>query len=509
MSVSIEELSIFAKKKGFVFPSSEIYGGLAGFFDYGPLGVELKNNIKQNWWDTFVQKRDDVYGIDGSIISGRKIWEASGHLASFADLLTECSKCHKSHRADHLIEDTLKINVEGLGADSLNKIIRENNLKCPLCKGDLLEIKSFNLMFPVQIGADATKDSTAYLRGETAQLIFVSFKNVADSSRVRLPFGIAQQGKAFRNEISPRDFLFRTREFEQMELEYFIRPNEKKCPLLGKRQMELEFLYLSAEEQEKDNKHESIKMADLLRQKSLKEWHAYWLAESYLWYKELGINEHHLRIRQHTKKELSHYSSGTFDIEYKYPFGWKEIHGNADRGQFDLGEHQKFSGKSMEIFDEETKQKILPAVIEPSFGVDRALLTFLYDSYHDDKERGNIVLKLNHKLTPIKVGVFPLVNKLDEQALEVHLLIKDGHVSMFDRSGSIGRRYARADEIGIPFCVTVDFESEKDKSVTLRDRDTTKQIRVKIMNLKSVLHKLFEGEKFEALGIPVAEKEKS
>ncbi|MFH2020488.1 MAG: glycine--tRNA ligase [archaeon] len=485
--LSIDELAIYCKKKGFVFPSTEIYGGMAGFFEYGPLGVELKNNIKSNWWKKFVQSRDDVYGIDGSLISSQKIWEASGHLSGFSDMLTECSKCHKSHRADTLVEDKLKISVDGVDKDSLNKLIIDNHIKCPECKGDLQEITSFNLMFPVQVGASKTKDSTAYLRGETAQMIFVAYKNVVESSRVKLPFGIAQIGKAFRNEIAPRNFLFRQREFEQMELEYFIRPKELKCPFLDKVHLELKFIFLSETDQDAKKEHSDSQMKDLLKNKLLNEWHAYWLAESYLWFVNMGISESHLRIRQHTKKELSHYSSATFDVEYHYSFGWKEIHGNADRGQFDLTQHQKHSQKSMDLFDEDTKEKILPAVIEPSFGVDRAFLTILYDAYHDDKERGNIVLKISKKLAPIKVGVFPLVNKLDDRAKEIYHKLREDFVCMFDRSGSIGRRYARADEIGIPLCITIDFETLDDGCVTVRDRDTTKQERVKIEELKEYI----------------------
>jgi len=498
VSISIEDLTVFAKKKGFVYPSNEIYGGFAGFYDYGPLGVELKNNLKSNWWKTFVQNRDDIFGIDGSIISSKKIWEASGHLTSFADLIVECSKCKNNHRADHLIEDKLAMNVEGLDANALNKLIKDNNIKCPDCKSSLKEIKSFNLMFPVQVGT--SKDNIAYLRGETAQLIFSVFKNVVDSSRVKLPFGIAQIGKAFRNEISPRNFLFRTREFEQMEIEYFIRPKEKKCPLLSKRQLQLEFQFLSEQDQVKKRKHKKVKMSSLINKKLLGEWHAYWLAESYLWFIDLGIKEKNLRIREHTKQELSHYSLGTFDIDYNFPFGWKELYGNANRGQYDLKQHMKFSGKSMEIFDEQTKQRLIPKVIEPSFGVDRAFLTFLYDAYESDKKGGNVVLKLNSQIAPIKIAVFPLVNKLDEHALKVYLMLKKDFVCKWDRSGSIGRRYARADEIGIPYTITYDFDSLDDKSVTIRDRDTTKQIRVKIEDLKKVLCKLLKGEKFEKQG---------
>ena len=496
--LSIEDLTVFAKKKGYVYPSNEIYGGFAGFYDYGPLGVELKNNLKNHWWKTFVQNRDDIFGIDGSIISSKKIWEASGHLSSFVDAIVQCSKCKKNHRADNLIEDKLAINVEGLEADALNKLIKDNKIKCPDCKNNLKEIKSFNLMFPVQVGA--SKDNIAYLRGETAQLIFTTFKNVVDSSRVKLPFGIAQIGKAFRNEISPRDFLFRTREFEQMEIEFFIRPKEKKCLLLSKRQLNLEFQFLSEQDQVKKRKHKKVKMSALIKKKLLGEWHAYWLAESYLWFTELGVKEKNLRIREHTKRELSHYSSATFDIDYNFPFGWKELYGNANRGQFDLQQHMKHSGKSMELFDEETKQRLIPRVIEPSYGVDRAFLTFLYDAYEFDKKRGNVVLRLNSKITPIKVAVFPLVNKLDEHALKVYLILKEDFVCKWDRSGSVGRRYARADEIGIPFTITYDFDSLDDKSVTIRDRDSTKQIRVKIEDLKQVLSDLLKGEKFEKQG---------
>ena len=492
--ISIEDLASFCKKKGFVYPSQEIYGGMSGSFDFGPLGTELKNNIKKEWWKTFVQSREDMYGIDGSLISSSKVWEASGHLSNFADFLTKCDKCGKDHRADHLIEDKLKISVDGLPADSLNKLIKDNDIKCPLCKGNLKEIKSFNLMFPLSVGADSKTDTKAYLRGETAQMIFVAFKNVADSSRVKLPFGIAQSGKAFRNEISPRDFLFRVREFEQMEIEYFIHPSEKKCPLLNKEHTDIEFLFLSAESQDKKGKEEKLTVSALLKGKKLGEWHAYWLSESYLWYTNLGIDPKNLRIREHVKSELSHYSSATFDIEYKFPFGWKEIHGNANRGQFDLTQHHKASGKSQELFDEESKEKVIPRVIEPSFGVERAFLAFLYDSYNDDKERGNIVLKLSPKLAPTEVAVFPLVNKLHEKAREVFSKLNDEFVTTYDKSGSIGRRYARADESGIPYCITIDFDTENDHCVTLRDRNSTKQKRVKIDDLNNEIYKLLKGK---------------
>ncbi len=501
--ISIEDFAVFAKHKGFVYPSTEIYGGMAGFFEYGPLGVELKNNIMQSWWRYFVKNREDVVGIDGSEISPEKIWEASGHINSFFDMLSQCDKCKKNHRADHLIEDKLKISVEGLDAAALEKIIRENKLVCPDCGGPLNGIKKFNLMFPITLGPDQESGQKAFLRGETAQLIFTTFKSVVDTSRLKLPFGIAQTGKAFRNEISPRNFLFRTREFGQMELEYFIHPEQKKCLLLEKKHFDLEFLFLSRKAQQENKKHTKVKVKDLLKDKVLGEWHAYWLAESYFWYKDNGIREKNLRIREHTKDELSHYSSATFDIDYNFPFGWKEIHGNANRGQFDLKQHQEFSGKSMGIYDEETKKKVLPRVIEPSFGVDRAFLVFLYDAYStrkDEKGKEVVLLKLSPKIAPIQVAVFPLVNKINDKAREVFEDIKECYTAKYDRGGSIGRRYARADEQGIPFCVTIDFDTLEDKTVTIRERDSADQIRVKAEELKDVLFKLMFGARLKDQG---------
>ncbi len=495
----IEDLAVFCKKKGFVYPNSEIYGGYSGFFDYGPLGVEVKNKLRENWWKIFVQNRDDVVGIDGAQIANPKVWKASGHVDSFEDVLVEDTKTQERYRADHLVEEALKINAEGLSPEDLWKLIQENNIKSP--KGNPVEKpKQFNLMFKTNVGPVDDSSSVSYLRPETAQLIFTNFRLVEENARLKLPFGIAQIGKAFRNEISPREFLFRTREFEQMEIEFFVRPKTKKCPLLTKRHTELEFNFWSKADQKKKTKQKKLKLSSLIKRKLLGEWHAYWLAESYLWFTELGIQEKNLRIREHTDKELSHYSSATFDIDYKFPFGWKEIYGNADRGQFDLKQHEKHSGKSMEIYDIKTQKKILPKVIEPSFGLDRAFLTFMYDAYNDDKKRGNIVLKLHPKIAPYQIAVFPLINKIEEEALEVYLFLKNKFPAMFDRSGSIGRRYARADEIGIPYCITYDFDSKEDKSVTIRDRDTTEQIRVKLEDLSKVLYKLLNGVNFKKQG---------
>ncbi|MBW2995768.1 glycine--tRNA ligase [Candidatus Woesearchaeota archaeon] len=465
--VEIAEMATFCKKKGFVYPDSEIYGGMAGFWDYGPLGVELKNNIRQDWWKTFVQSRNDILGIDGAIISHPKVWKASGHVEHFKDVYVKCKKCKKPSKVDK------------------NEV---GKVKCE-CGGEYEVIGDVNLMFETKVGP--LEGETAYLRPETAQLIFTNFKAVVETSRVKLPFGIAQIGKAFRNEISPRDFLFRSREFEQMEIEFFIHPEQKECGLLTKKDHNFEFQLLTGKDQEAGKEeHATIKLGEMLDKKMLGEWHAYWLKENYQWFLDLGIDKKDLRLREHMKDELAHYSSACFDIEYKYSFGWKEVHGNANRGQFDLKQHQDASKKSMELFDEESKQKVIPRVIEPSQGVDRAFLTVLFNAYYDDKERGNVVLKLAPKLAPVKVGIFPLVNKLNKEAKKVYDSLKQEFVCQFDTSGSVGRRYARADEIGIPYCVTFDFDSLKDKAVTIRDRDSTKQVRVKIDNLKDKLKEL-------------------
>ncbi len=488
-NISIEEITNFSKKKGFVYPTADIYGGLSGFFDYGHLGVELKNNIKERWWKFLVHKRDDIVGMDGSIITNPKVWKASGHVDNFGDLILTCKNCKNKIRADHFIEDELNINADGYSAEEINKIIQENNLKCPKCKGDFDEIKSFNLMFKTNVGPVVSNENTAYLRPETAQSIFPNFKLIQENNRMKLPFGIAQIGKAFRNEISPRDFLFRCREFEQMELEYFIKPTEFKCSLLTEKHLKTKFNFWSAERQDKEDKEmEEVTIKDLIDRKKLDEWHGYWLAEFFNWFVEdLKVNKENLRVREHVSTELSHYSSATFDIDYKFPFGFKEIHGMANRGQYDLTQHIKESNANLYYFDDETKEKVIPRVIEPSQGLDRLFLTLLFDSYVNDKERGNVVLKLDKKLAPYKVAVFPLVNKggLPEKAYEVFEILKKEYEiqAYYDKGGSIGRRYARQDEIGTPFCVTIDFDTLEDNTVTIRDRDTTEQKRVKIEEL--------------------------
>ncbi len=465
MPLTIEDIAIFCKKKGFVYPNSEIYGSFSGFFDYGPLGVELKNNIKNAFWKTFVQQRDDVVGIDGTIISHPKVWKASGHVDSFTDYIYTCNKCKTMIKGDD-----------------------DKGIKCPKCNNELKAPKEFNLMFKTNIGPTETKENISYLRPETAQLIFTNYKLVQETARKKLPFGIAQTGKAFRNEISPRDFLFRSREFEQFEIEFFTHPKKvNDCPCI-KEIENTKVNILTIENQQKNQEHKEITIKQIIDKKIASQWHSYWLAQFYKFFLDLGIKKENLRLREHLKEELAHYASACFDIEYKFPFGWKEIHGNADRQQFDLTQHMKFSNTNLEYFDEETKEKVIPYVAsEPSQGIDRAFLAFLFEAYNDDKKRGNIVLKLDPRLSPIKVGIFPLVNKLNEEAKKLFDTLKTEFNCTFDKSGSIGRRYARADETGIPYCITVDFDTLKDKAVTIRDRDTTQQVRVKITDLTNIL----------------------
>ncbi|HSU73106.1 MAG TPA: glycine--tRNA ligase [Candidatus Binatia bacterium] len=499
MTITIDEMAAFCKRKGLVFPSSEIYGGLAGFFDYGPLGVELKNNIKRSWWKYHVHDREDVVGIDGSIISHPKTWEASGHAAKFDDIMVECTKCKERYRADHLIEDVLKINTAGMKEEALTKLMRDHHVKCPKCKGEMGEARAFNMMFQTFIGPSQSKENLAYLRPETAQNMFLDFKNVVETSRLRLPFGIAQQGRSFRNEIAARNFLFRMREFEQMEMEYFIHPAKTNdCPYL-KDVLNHKILVYTADMQAKKHTPAEMSIKECLDKKIITtQWHAYWLAMEHQWFVSLGCDAKHFRIRQHVADEKSHYALDTWDLEYEFPFGWKELQGIANRTDFDLKQHMKFSGKDLSLFDEETKQKVIPHVVaEPAQGVDRAFLVVLFDAYHDDKKRGNVVLKLNPKLAPFTVAVFPLLSNRDEltaKTREVFEMLRKEFPAMYDKSGSIGRRYARQDEMGTPYCVTVDFDSLKNHDVTVRDRDSTQQVRVKTSELRSTLHKLLTGE---------------
>lgn len=476
--ISIEDMATFCRRKGFVYQSGEIYGGFAGFWDFGHLGSELKNNIKNEWWQFHVLEREDVVGIDGSIITHPLTWKASGHVDSFSDVIVKCKKCGKENKID---------------SAEMGKI-KKKEIVCD-CGSEYQSQGEFNLMFSTNVGAIAQKGSTAFVRPETAQLIFTNFKSVQENARMKLPFGIAQMGKAFRNEIAPRDFLFRTREFEQMEIEYFIDPKNNSCPY---KIPDIVISIYSEDMQKKGKQPEKMKIKDALKKGIIKkDWHAYWLAIEYLWFKNLGANPENFRIRQHLSEELSHYSTDTWDLEYKFPFGWKELEGIADRGDYDLSQHEKFSKKDLKIFDEETKQKISPLVVcEPSLGVERAFLVFMFDSYFYDEGRENIILKLHPKLAPIKAAVFPIVKKEKYEKISEQVfkdLSKEWNV-LYDKSGSIGRRYSRNDEVGTPFCITIDEMSLKKKDVTIRERDTKEQIRVKISELRNILRQLIEGE---------------
>jgi glycyl-tRNA synthetase len=490
---NMDEIAAFCRRRGIAFQNSEIYGGMAGFWDFGPVGVEIKNNIKSEWWRTFVRERDDVVGIDGATITHPAVWKASGHVESFTDPLVDCRKCKTRFRADHIIEDALKIPAEGFGLKKASAIIKKRNLCCPKCGGELTGARTYNLMFRTHIGPVEDETSVAYLRPETAQLIFTNFKEVLDSTRIKLPFGIAQIGRAYRNEISPRNFLFRSREFEQMEIEFFVHPEKAdECSLI-KEAENVTLNVLSAEAQQK-GKHEAVpmKLKDALKKKIVKTaWHGYWLALQYKWFLDLGISPKNLlRVRQHLEDERSHYALDTWDIEYNFPFGWREIQGISDRTQFDLQQHIKHSKAKLQYFDEETKTNVIPYVAaEPSQGVERALLAFLVDAYSE--RDGKVVLKIHPRLAATKACVFPLVSKdgLPEKAREVHNSLRCCFPCTYDEKGSIGRRYARADEIGTPYCVTVDHQTLEDGTVTLRDRDDATQVRVKISELSNEIWK--------------------
>ena len=477
MTLTIDELANFCKRRGFVYPTAEIYGGLAGFWDYGHLGSELKNNIKSQWWKFHVHNREDIVGIDGAIITNPKIWEASGHVENFTDIAVTCKKCKNKFKVDEAELSTAK---------------------CDKCGGELESKGKFVPMFKTRVGPIEEDSSLAYLRPETAQLIFTNFKLVQDNARLKLPFGIAQIGKSFRNEIAPRNFLFRCREFEQMEIEYFIDPNKKdSCPediCIEKFELNI----YSAEMQEKNQQPKKMTVKDALADKIIAlPWHAYWLTTELNWFYSLGAKPENFRIRQHTKTEKSHYSTDTWDVEYNFPFGWKELQGIADRGTYDLNAHQKKSKKSMEMLDSSSNKKVLPMVVaEPSLGVERTFLAFMFDAYTTNK-KGNIILNLHPKIAPIKTAILPLVKK-DEALIKIAKQIykelqQEWNVS-YDESGSIGRRYARNDEIGTPFCITVDGNSEKNKTVTIRNRNDGKQKQIKIYEVQNTLRKLISGE---------------
>lgn len=451
---SMDTIVALAKGRGFVYPGSEIYGGLANSWDYGPLGVELKNNIKRAWLKKFVQECPYNVGLDSAILMNPETWVASGHLGGFSDPLMDCKSCKTRHRADKLIEDYvaengLNDNPAAMSDEEMMQYIKDKGIACPNCGShDFTDIRKFNLMFKTFQGVTEDSTSTLYLRPETAQGIFVNFKNIARTTRKKIPFGVAQIGKSFRNEITPGNFIFRIREFEQMELEFFCKPG-----------------------------------TDL-------EWFEYWRAYCRKWLLDLGINEEHLRLRDHDKDELCFYSKATTDFEFLFPFGWGELWGVADRTDYDLTQHSEHSGQPMDYFDPETNEKYIPYVIEPSLGADRMLLAFLCDAYDEETdEKGDVrtVLHFHPALAPFKAAVLPLSKKLSEKATEIYSELSKDFMIDFDDAGSIGKRYRRQDEIGTPICITYDFDSVEDNCVTVRDRDTMEQKRIPIAELKAYI----------------------
>ena len=457
---SMEKIVSLCKSRGIIYPGSEIYGGLANTWDYGPLGVEFKNNVKKAWWQKFVQQSKYNVGLDSAILMNPEVWVASGHVGSFSDPLIDCKECKSRFRADKLIEDFYfennlgDINVDGWENEKVEELMKEKNICCPNCKKqNFTNIRRFNLMFKTFQGVTEDSKSEIYLRPETAQGIFVNFKNIARTSRKKVPFGIAQVGKSFRNEITPGNFTFRTREFEQMELEFFCKPGE-----------------------------------DL-------EWYEYWKNYSFNWLLSLGMNEETLRLRDHEQEELSFYSKATCDIEFLFPFGWGELWGIADRTDYDLSRHIEVSGEDLRYIDPVTNEKYIPYCIEPSLGADRVALAFLCNAY-DEEEIGEgdvrTVLRLHPALAPFKAAILPLTKKLSEKSDEIYDELSKYFMIDTDVSGSIGKRYRRQDEIGTPFCITVDFDTLEDNCVTVRFRDTMEQERIKISELKDFIEKSLE-----------------
>lgn len=449
MTVTMDKIVALAKGRGFIFAGSEIYGGLANTWDYGPLGVELKNNIKRAWWQKFVQESEYNVGLDAAILMNPQVWVASGHVGGFSDPLLDCKECKSRFRADHLIEELGSISVDGWSQEQLKGYITENKLKCPKCGAhNFTDIRQFNLMFKTYQGVTEDSKAEIYLRPETAQGIFVNFRNVARTTRKKMPFGIGQIGKSFRNEITPGNFIFRTREFEQMEMEFFCRPG-----------------------------------TDL-------EWFGYWRNFCHQWLLSLGLDADRVRLRDHAQEELSHYSSATTDIEFLFPFGWGELWGIADRTDFDLKAHMKHSGEDLSFLDPETNERYVPYVIEPAVGVERLALAFLANAYVEEELEGGdsrTVLRFHPALAPVKAAVLPLSKKLGDDAHKLYDELRRHFTVEYDEAGSIGKRYRRQDEIGTPFCITFDFDSLEDKSVTVRERDTMNQVRMPITELLAYL----------------------
>lgn len=459
MVENMETLMSLCKNRGFIFQGSEIYGGLANSWDYGPLGVELSNNIKKAWTKKFVQEQKDIVGLDSAIIMNPEVWVASGHVGGFSDPLIDCRECKTRHRADKLIEEWAHENgndmiADGMTNDELLKIINDNKIPCPKCgETNFTDIRNFNLLFKTYIGVTEDSKSQVYLRGETCQGIFVNFKNIMRTSRKKIPMGIAQIGKAFRNEITPGNFIFRTREFEQMELEFFCEPG-----------------------------------TDI-------QWHKYWKEFCKNWLLSIGIKEENIRLRDHSKEELVFYSNATTDIEFKYPFGWGELWGIADRTDYDLKQHSEHSKQDLSYLDPITNEKYIPYVIEPSLGVGRTMLAVLCDSYElqqIDENDSRVVMHLHPALAPFKLAVLPLSKKLNEKASEIYENLSRKFNCDYDETGSIGKRYRREDEIGTPYCITVDFDTLEDNQVTIRDRDTMEQIRIPIEEIEKYISEKIE-----------------
>ena len=448
---SLKPIVALAKRRGFIYPGSEIYGGFANTYSFGPYGAELKKNIKDLWWKTFVHERRDMVGLDGPILLHPRAWKASGHLDGFNDALIDCKGCKGRFRCDHLIEEAVHQDVEGLSVEQMTALIREKRIKCPKCGAhDFTEARNFNLMFHTQMSKTGSDGDAAYLRPETAQAIFLDFKNILDTMRVRIPFGVAQIGKAFRNEITPGNFVFRVIEFEQMEIEYFI--------------------------------HE----------KMWEETFETWLRSMHQWCELIGLNSARVHEKEHPKEKLSHYSKRTVDLVYDFPFGTAELYGLAYRTDFDLKQHAEFSGQNLEYTDPETREKYVPHVIEPTFGVERTILALLCDAYEEETlENGEMrtVLHLNPRIAPVKVAVFPLMKKepLADKAMAVFKSLQRFWHCEYDESGAIGKRYRRQDELGTPFCITIDFDTLENDTVTLRDRDSMQQERVPVAKLIELL----------------------
>lgn len=447
---SMEKITSLCKRRGFIYPSSEIYGGLANTWDFGPMGVELKNNIKSLWWKIFIQEREDMVGLESSIIMNPKVWEASGHVGEFADMMIDCKKCKNRFRADHLVEEAVGIDIEGKSPKEAAGVIKDNNIKCPVCgKTDWTEVRNFNLLFKTHIGSIEDEKSVAYLRGETAQGMFVDFKQILNTSRQKVPFGVGQIGKAFRNEVTPGNFIFRTREFEIAELEYFINPKSDWQKIFND-----------------------------------------WLDVMKRFGKEIGLKDENVHLHDIPNEKRAHYSKKTVDIEYDFPFGQKELWGLAYRTDYDIKRHQEYSGKDLSYTDPITNEKYIPHVIEPSLGVERTFLATLCAAYAEEKtgDEKRTVMKFPKNIAPVKIAVFPLLKnkpKLVKKAHEVFDTLKEKYVCEFDDNGNIGKRYRRQDEIGTPYCLTIDFDTLDDKTVTVRDRDTMKQDRIKIVDLEA------------------------